>query len=124
MKQSKLLKNALHGNKGAGMLRAVAVRPWMHPSLHIITIIAALPVTGLQVARVMAGLDILSHHYTSSGVYALSYSRPFLPLYSCTADMSIYGTRTPQGRKTIFSGSGQNGIINYKKIAHVGAGGM
>lgn len=27
-------------------------------------------------------------------------------------------------RKTIFSGSGQNGIIDYKKIAHVGAGGI
>lgn len=40
------------------------------------------------------------------------------------ADMSIYGTRTPKGIKTIFSGSHANGIINYKKIAHVGAGGI
>lgn len=57
VKQSKLLKNALHGNKGA-------------------------------------------------------------------ADMSIYGTRVPKGTKTIFSGDGSDGLINYKKIAHVGAGGI
>jgi hypothetical protein len=38
--------------------------------------------------------------------------------------MSIYGTRTPKAKKTIFSGDGQNGLINYKKIAHVGAGGI
>jgi len=42
------------------------------------------------------------------------------------ADMSIYGTRTPKGMKTIFSGNHGNGggFINYKKIAHVGAGGI
>ena len=40
------------------------------------------------------------------------------------ADLSIYGTRIPKARKTIFSGSHANGLIDYRKIAHVGAGGI